>query len=62
MMNSKDRAVGDFTRGLAALAALLGLLAGVPAALLGLAGWPLPRSLPQGSAIDLVVSRGRRHR
>ena len=40
------RAVGRALRGVAAVAALLVLLIGVPAFLAGAVGWPLPRAVP----------------
>ena len=43
-MHSSKRAMRDLTRGVAALAFLLGLVVGVPVGLLSLAGWPLPPS------------------
>src|SRR5256885_857651 len=50
-MKNRDSAFGDLGKGLAALAALVGLVVGVPLALLGLAGWPLPHSAPRWSAV-----------
>jgi uncharacterized membrane protein len=40
------RLIRDVLPGLAAVLLLLGLLAGVPFALVALVGWPLPRRLP----------------
>src|SRR5437763_3538865 len=50
-MKSTDSMFGDLGKGLAALAALLGLVVGVPMGLLNLAGWPLPHSMPRWSAV-----------
>ncbi|MEW6475263.1 MAG: BTAD domain-containing putative transcriptional regulator [Actinomycetota bacterium] len=43
------------SRALAGLVALLGLLVGVPVALAALAGWPLPRSLPDPAALGRLL-------
>jgi DNA-binding SARP family transcriptional activator len=56
-MKNKDNVFGDLSRGLAALAALLGLVVGVPVGLLNLAGWPLPHSLPRWSAVVHALSQ-----
>lgn len=47
----------DLLRGLTALSVLAGLVAGVPAALAVVAGWPLPRAVPHFDAIGRALSQ-----
>lgn len=49
------RTVGDILRGLTAVLVVLGLLAGIPAALVAVAGNPLPTGLPSLDAITAAL-------
>ena len=57
-MHKRNR-VGDLARGLAALAALVGLVVGVPVALVRLAGSPLPTTLPRWSEVVHALGQSR---
>jgi DNA-binding SARP family transcriptional activator len=50
------RALGRLVRGLAALAVLLVLVAGVPAALWVVVGWPLPHALPDVAEVGRALT------
>jgi DNA-binding SARP family transcriptional activator/uncharacterized membrane protein (DUF441 family) len=56
-MDSGTRTMRDLVRGLASLAALVGLVVGVPIALLSVAGWPLPTAVPHWSAVMHSLSQ-----
>jgi hypothetical protein len=54
--HSTIHAVGRLVRGLGALAFLLMLVAGVPAGLWVLVGWPLPQALPDPAELGRALT------
>ena len=58
-MMHRNSVGADLSRGLAALAALAGLVIGVPVGLLRLAGSPLPASVPRWSEVARALSESR---
>src|SRR5205823_17862 len=58
VMHQRNR-VGDLAQGMAAFAALVGLVVGVPVALVRLAGSPLPANLPRWSEVVHALGQSR---
>ena len=56
-MDSGARTLRDLMKGLASLAALAGLIVGLPIGLLSVAGWPWPSSVPSWSAVMHSLSQ-----